>query len=492
MEEKNPSSSQGKSFQEINLYRPFRLEKDDYDLLKIFLTSKFTSSTSLIESQKDKIIKLLTNKRFIYEYDILLFSYLEEDIPDTDAENKKIANLIKYGNVLFILRNQYSEKNTCDKTCIQILIQLIKNTELLGDLVIHDVVESIVHHIKDKYNDKICEDKLRSFLNSNVGLYNIIKTITNLDIREFFPIDFDYRIRLAKRAETKRFEIFNTDCIDYKYYANLFEQIMGYLFIKKGLDFSVERFLKILAISGFNVEDFMKNCISPKSRPYDGLVLKPGCSCKNDWGDRICDNPKKYDPKYFKNNPCPLECHPNDLQFFITSNTDTQIEFVNELSSKELNNLLSSIPNYPLDFFMKYIFNWRKDTNDIYDIYLYPILEFISIYNIPVSKNVLDFINQLRSDILVFQKMIDNIIDAPDREYDLKYYSSDKLNFPSGLAILKEYPYLLENDNNYNKIFKLYNDTITKYRNILGIQPRFSIGVNPTDRKTTSRRVSKR
>jgi hypothetical protein len=294
-----------KEFYNKDLNKIFGLDEKDYNLFRIFFASKFEKSINEIETQKDKLIKIFTNKDFLFEYDVLLSLYIEEGISNTKSEKDKVDQLIKYDHILSEL--EYDRIKKYD--CIDKIKELVKNTELLGDLVIHHMVESIMYPMEKKYNHTKCKTKLRSFLNSNTFMYHMIKSLTDLDLGKFFPKDFIFKIRLSKRINSKRDkEIFNLGCIDYKYYANLVEQIIGYLFIRKGYKYVSDIFDDILWMCGLNVSDFMDNCTTTKSKPYNRIVLHPGCSCKNKKGKSICDNPKIFEPQYFKNSPCPEKC----------------------------------------------------------------------------------------------------------------------------------------------------------------------------------------
>lgn len=479
-----------KEFYNKDLIKVFGLKEKDYNLFKIFFASKFKTSLDEIEKQKEKLIKILSDKVFLYEFNILLDDYLAEEHPGTQAETSKRDNLIKLKSLLMEI-GKSSDIKKIDET--------IRNTELLGDLVIHTIVEAIITSIEDKYKNTKCENKLKSFLNSNVLMYNIIKGLTNLDISTFFPVDFQYRLRLANRAQTKRNEIFNLGCIDYKYYANLVEQIFGYIFITQGFKRTVDIFDRVLRWSGFIVDDFLKNCMEPKSKPYNGMILRPGCSCKDTKGERVCDNPKPFEPKYFKNFPCPLECPPTDVEFFVTSSKDAQFQFIHQLANSELDKLFGDITNQSFDFFTNYIFNWRKPPYSLTNIYLYPIINFITTSNIQnkFSENTIDFINQLKKDMISFQSMEDKIIDTQNMKDDIDYYLSPYVTFPEALVILNEYPGLLtipSKDAIIQRAYDLYLTKMNEYQTILTQPPKiktFTVGKDiskPPERRTTRRK----
>jgi hypothetical protein len=478
-------------FYNKELIELFNINVDDYFIFRIFLDSRFgheTPSLRNIEKQRKDIIKILSQPSFINEFNFILNKYINES--DNPNKNKTLVNF----------RNAIEKLNP--KSTSKDLIYIIKNTELLGDIILYYIVNEIIIRtslsiIRSDERMKTCQTKLKNFLNSNVFLYNIIKKLTSLNIYDFLPDDFKYDIRLTKRltnVDSKRIEQENKtlspDCIVLKFYANLLEQTIGYTFIKKGYKITQEIFLNILKKTGFIPEDFIKNCLEIRSKPYDGMVLQTGCSCKDQENNRICDNPGYFDPKSFKNSPCPLGCSQPDIQQFINSIRDIQIHILNTHSKNDRENMIKSIANQSNLFFINYIFNWKKSPYILSNTYFYFILDYI-INNrmiIGVSNSILDFVKKLQNDIKIYQNEYLLLLDPYDSESNLEEGMYDliqnkNITFPRALAIYQRYSILDKNiRKDENKLLigilnNSFSNMISNYKSIIEPKPSiFTIG----------------
>lgn len=478
-------------FYNKELIHLFHIDVDEYLIFRLFLDSRFDlkeDTHKKIQSQKKDIIQLLTHPPFINELKMIINHYINQS---TDTNKNK--TLINFGNNL--------EKIT-PSTSSNHLLDIIRNTELLGDIILYYIVNAIITRTALSFPSlnnerfKFCQDKLKNFLNSNVFLYNIIKKLTSLNISDFLPEDFKYEIRLAKRAnvDTNRIkqEILSPNCIDFKYYANLIEQTIGYTYITKGYKKTEEIFLSVLQKTGFVPEDFIKNCLELGSKPYNGLILQTGCSCKDQENKSLCDNPGYFDPKYFKNNSCPLNC-PIDIEQFIKSNRDIQINILYTQSKNERESMIRNISNQSRQFFIDYVFNWKKSSNTISDTYFYFILDYLmsNASKMGISKSISDFVERLQNDIKIFQNEHQNV-SSSESEFvkameDLM--KNRNINFPRALAIYQRYSILNKNiKKEENDLFigilnYLFSNMISDYKNILDPKSSiFTIGTKHPDK----------
>jgi hypothetical protein len=202
------------------------------------------------------------------------------------------------------------------KRQVQALLPVIKNSELVGDLILASIVNDLKKDISKSekmkganYTDySSCISKLSTLLNTNLFLFHILKSI-NFKIYNFFPDEHKKaEIRIAKRQEIKRNEQFDIQCIDYKYTSNLFEQMIAFTFIVKGYDYIKNIFYQMLDFINFDPIDFMSECLN-QNLPYKKLKLQPGCSCiDRNTKKGVCDNPGPFLPKIFYNKECPSKC----------------------------------------------------------------------------------------------------------------------------------------------------------------------------------------
>ena len=455
-------------FENDQLLELFDIYKNEYDLYSPFMTSRFDLTTKI--TNKSKMLDLLLNKNFLKDLNTLVYEY-SKIAPD--AKEKKIE--------IETMREKFLELK--DKSTDEQIIDTLRGSELMGDLVLYLMVDEVVKQIEKRFvpKNKIykrgeCINVMINFLNSNVFLYNVLKKLTDLDLSKFFPKDFTYK-RIGKRVDNSRDEITEIDCIDYKYYANLFEQLIAYKFIKNGFKKTFELFLLILEKSGFVAKDFFDSCINNK--PYGGLLLKPGCSCKKrnsttKKGERLCDNPEYYEPKYLINTPCPIDkCSPDDIEFITKSKISSQYRFIEDLTTNDVKDIFMELLLKPEKFFIEYVFNWRRVPYQIDNTYLNIFLRQI-LYSskFKLEKPIQNYLKEIQNDIMVLQKEHDRLetLTSIQNEYkikDLYFGKAENITYPEALAVVRKFPFypnpeLLEQNMRY-----LFKQLIQKYKNIL-------------------------
>lgn len=468
-------------FYNKNLYELFQLDVIDLFLFKVFLNSKFSNDKKFITSQKEEIIQLLSNKSFLNEFNTYIDKYI------TDSKEQKRNNLKR-------LKEEMNKIST-DSTEAE-LLSIVKNTELIGDMILNYIVDDILIQIKNNKNEQ-CLRVLNHFLKSNVLLYNIVKKSSNLNIADFFPSVFKYEIRLSKRKDINRDEKLDTNCIDFKYYANLVEQIIGFLFITKGYTKTSQIFQKVLNESGFNPKDFIKNCNTPYSKPYDGLVLRPGCSCEDKNRKKICDNPEVYEPRYIKNLNCSIECQDIDVPFFLKSKLQTQIESIKNIISNP-STMFKEIINSPREIFTSYIFNWRRTPHTIQNNYLMNLLNYILGGDIArrLDNHIYNLLLELQKDIQKFQDQYDEK-EVIDKHFNL-LLKNKEISFPEAYAIVQKYPPLLQGAVK-NDVSNVLDTTLNllkdKYKNISegkkDVSKIFTIGLGKKEKQERDKEQGK-
>lgn len=238
---------------------------------------------------------------------------LDENI---DGTNKRKNSKIKLLKKMF---NYFNTKTTND--IITPVLYIIENSELLGDAILSSLVNDIVSNIPKIKTTKYylpCIQTLKRFLNSNVALHHILKSI-DIDVSRLIPSLEKEKIRLAKRDKPikTRIEKITRSCIDFKYTANLFEQMFAYLYLNKGYDYTFQVFNLILQDIRFDPEDFVYFCMHHFETPYPKIELQPGCSCQDIKTKKsICDNPGLFEPSNFFNLKCPEKCSPKKSKIY--------------------------------------------------------------------------------------------------------------------------------------------------------------------------------
>jgi hypothetical protein len=236
---------------------------------------------------------------------------LDENISSNKGKNSKIK----------LLKNMFtyfSRNSTND--IVKPVLYIIENSEMLGDAILSSLVNDIVSNIPKIETTKYyvpCIQTLKRFLNSNVALHHILKT-AEIDVSRLIPSLVKEKIRLSKRDKPTqgRIEKITTSCIDFKYTANLFEQMIAYLYLNKGYDYTFQVFNLILHDIGIDPEDFVYFCMDHFETPYPKIKLQPGCSCQDVKTKKsICDNPGLFEPNHFLNLECPEKCSPKKQNF---------------------------------------------------------------------------------------------------------------------------------------------------------------------------------
>jgi hypothetical protein len=239
---------------------------------------------------------------------------LDESITSSKKNSSKFSR-IKLLKTMFGFLNPKGSNDI-----ISPIITITENSELLGDAILASLVNDIVLNLPNVDTTKYyipCIQTLKRFLNSNVALHHILKSV-DIDITQFVPDIEKEKIRLGKRIKPKSpKEKITKSCIDYKYTANLFEQMIAFLYINKGYEYTYQVFNLILADIGFDPRDFFYFCMYNFQIPYPKIILEPGCSCKNVKTKKsICDNPGLYEPKNFVNLKCPEKCSYLNSKFY--------------------------------------------------------------------------------------------------------------------------------------------------------------------------------
>lgn len=338
-----PSASSGKQSPQKDIYSLFiiprkRFKKDMilnlpesilYSMFKNIQNTKHESALKILESSiknssyysKDKKQNALKRDK-IERLKLLIISFMSlgEGIVDKEYNTKmeEINDFIKnasksnpkeYKKALIELSDNVKKvKARMVRDISIILIPIFENSELLGDVILNQIVEDISQELYIKTQK--CSAVLKNFLNSNVFLNHILKKI-DFDITKIIPDMEKEKMRLAKRERKNsgREEKITKSCIDFKYNANLFEQLIAFVYIQKGYKYTASLFRDILSFINFSPKSFIKHCEKNTGIPYNKINLQPGCSCiDSKTQTSICDNPGPYDPLTFYNMPCPKKC----------------------------------------------------------------------------------------------------------------------------------------------------------------------------------------
>lgn len=337
-------------------YKFLKKTIDTKEMLKILVLQMKTSSTKTVTSpilDKTKRIKQLIqssndlNKDIESKY-LNLLSEIDKFIKSSTTMKQESKD--KYKSALMAKYESVKQaKKVLINQIVNILLPIFEHSELLGDAVLAKMVEQKLKSIKIKnktnYYNK-CSDALKRFLNSNVFLYHILGEI-DFRIVDLIPDVKKGQLRLAKRKiPGVKNEILNSSCIDFKYTSNLFEQLIGYLFIMKGYTYTYKVFEQMLEFIEFDPEDFLKYCMTNYGTPYPKIKLKPGCSCV-DRQSKVskCDNPGLFEPQNFLNLDCPTKCKIGQ-EFTITELTgsiDSLVQLLNQLSYDEILQIIYEI-----------------------------------------------------------------------------------------------------------------------------------------------------
>jgi hypothetical protein len=486
-------------------------DKNQQTMVNLFLKPKHILTYNDINDpiNKPQILPILTNPKFIEEINKKIKFYLSIISKGEAAEKyKRLEDLLKdiaelnsiyikykdkidkkYNEDLLKYEDIYSKyQNDIDNLYkyvdSAIITRIVQKTELLGDVILYLIVDEIIQPLRD--NEYQCKKKLKNFLNSNIFLYNIINKLAPFNLADIFPIN-DFERRLANRSGSQRSIqenlIRESKCIDFKYYANLFEQIIGYLFIKYGYNKTLNIFENVIKNAGFIPKGFLKDCIENR-RPYEGMILQPGCSCKGENGKRVCDNPGVYDPITFKNAKCPSEC-PEDIEMFINSDRMIQNNILYSLRVNERVNFIKSIITNPsLKFFSTYVFQNRQ-YDSLKDIPLYQIFMYLidNSKRFLLPNTLVNFIYNLIDDMNDYYK---EYYQLSDEQYFKESIAGKKVRFPETFALYNRYMnnygnLILKNDKDaYNKMIDYsFSNYITDYINKFPPEPtKFTIGTN--------------
>jgi hypothetical protein len=478
------------------LLRLFELDDKNQKMVNIFLKPKHIVTYDDINQtiNKKQILSIITDPFFIKEVNKKIKFYLS--IFNEDGEkSKRLQDLLKDLHEVNSLSEKYKDDRNLYLIDSSIISNIVKKTELLGDVILYLIVDELIKSLGEiEYQQ--CKNKLKNFLNSNLFLYNVIKKLAPFNLADIFPDRFE--TRLAKRSGSERSYqenlIRESKCIDFKYYSNLFEQIIGYLFIISGYKQTKKIFENVIKNAGFIPKDFIKNCIENK-KPYDGMILQPGCSCKDEKGKRVCDNPGYYDTRTFKNGKCPSECS-EDIEIFINSERNIQNHILYSLSFKDRENLFKSIITHPPPkFFSTYVFQNRQ-YNSKEDTYLYPIFKYLIDHSkrLGLSIPVVDLLENLIHDMNVYYSEYFKLSDRQYLKKSIDYLvTNQNVFFPIALAVINRYMNLFSNmiltdeKDYWNKILdSSFSKYISDYKN--KIQPKFTIGdTNPLPKKESSR-----
>jgi hypothetical protein len=247
------------------------------------------------------------------------------------------------------------EKNKMLQQIIINSIPLFEHSELLGDVILAHLVDQVLKNMKISVKTKDydrCLQNLKRFLNSNVFLNHILKEMGFI-ISKLIPDIKTGAIRLAKRKNTEgRMERITSSCIDFKYNSNLFEQLIAYLFLMKGYDYTLNVFEQMLEIIRFDPKDYVVYCMN-HSDPYPGIQLKQGCSCVDAKTNTAkCDNPGPFEPENFTNLDCPRRCRSGtefNLEDLFKMKSDDILLILKQLSDVEITDLLFDIFTFDMD-----------------------------------------------------------------------------------------------------------------------------------------------
>jgi hypothetical protein len=315
---------------------PKKLYKDDFLNLS---ESEYNYYHYKLKKMKEDIGEI---KRFVFKYLQKYFSdselkemnkdKIKELIKETDDQKLKV--MLKLWGVQkdMSIMKRIDTRPTMEEYK-EFYNQLFANSELIGDVILTEVIINLIDRIrqnKKEYQDSkydACFKKLETLLQTNFFFKEIMDKI-NFKV-DYFPVQ-KLPIRSQKRKNQKRREIYDPSCTDYKYTANLYEQLI-FLFSlilgKKTIDQIYSRHLQVIK---FDINKYINQCV--KNEIYTDIKIKPGCSCLDKFTKtRVCDNPPAFNLEKIKmfnmeSLPCPKECGTESL-----------------VDQKEVNTILQSI-----------------------------------------------------------------------------------------------------------------------------------------------------
>jgi hypothetical protein len=308
---------------------PKKLYKNDFLNLS---KSEYNYYHSKLNRMKEDIGEI---KRFVFKYLQKYFS--DEKLKSMNKDN--IKELIKETadqKLKVMLKLWVNQKDTSITKKIdtrptmedykEFYNQLFANSELIGDVILTEVIMELIKKIRKsekEYQDSkydACFNKLENLLQTNFFFKEIMDKIDFKveDYLDYFPVQ-KLPIRSLKRTNQKRreIEIYDSGCTDYKYTANLYEQLIFLFSLILGKDQIDQIFVRHLQLIKFDIYKYIDQCA--KNELYTDIKFKTGCSCLDKFTNtRVCDNPPAFHTEKKKlfnmeTLPCPKECDTESL-----------------------------------------------------------------------------------------------------------------------------------------------------------------------------------
>lgn len=402
---------------EESIYKLYKIIKENAEP-KNALNMLDDSMTGKLQSLQKSFLGLGLDITDEYEKQVQKVKTLEKKSKKSDKEDETLLKM----------------KRKMMEDMKNILMPIFQNSELLGDAILGSMVDDIIKQIHSNISTKNqffgeCLSTLRNFLNSNVFLHHILKSI-GFNITKVIPNLMNQQVRLAKRQDKKPekgAEGIDNSCIDFKYTSNIFEQLVAYVYLNKGYQKTFEIFQSMLQWVEFEPQDFVEHCMKNNKVPYGKITLQPRCSCEfRTTGKSYCDNPGVYDPKKFVNAECPKKCS--------TPSHDFNLSNLFKMKVEDLTSLFAQMNDTDIDIFLEEIILKNK-VEAWKEILESNIVEALFERN-QQSKNKNRLINHLIK--IKYQYSLtkeDNIDSSLDDVLQLFNKSIEKQNFGAAVAL---------------------------------------------------------
>ena len=302
--------------------KPRKLYKDDYlnlsDSESIYYQRKVNKLKEHFKDITNFIYKQLNKHYSAKQIKSMSNANKKEFLQGTKGQDDelKLKALIK----LWVIHNevlQNKEKTNQKDIINQYFNQLFANSELIGDVILLEATQKLIagyRNMKPEYKDKkydLCFQKLEILFNTNFFSKEIMDKL-KFKIQDFLPLVKKLPIRTLKRKNQSRKEMIDDDCIDYKYTANLYEQLIflfSFIFTPSRITSIFEYHLKLI---NFDIYKYIDQCYN--NEKYLDIKFKTGCSCLDSkTNTKICDNPPPFTKTQsriynMETLPCPSEC----------------------------------------------------------------------------------------------------------------------------------------------------------------------------------------